>query len=103
MSDFADRLLATPRGRFFCAHVAFRCVTEQTSRWTYRPYSPADAQEAITGVDTALVADLSEPSLLDALSFTADYARYWQQPDDQDVVYAAADIVAALRPVARIV
>ena len=101
VSDRVERLLASPRGRFFCAHVAFACAAEQNPRGY--PVAFAEVLAVIAGIDADRVADLSERELLDTLAFTTDCARYWQEPDEDDLIYAAPDVVEVLRPIAHAV
>ncbi|WP_072803550.1 hypothetical protein [Rhodococcoides yunnanense] len=101
--DTLDLVLASPRGRFFSANVAYLCSADERADYSYRPRTPEDVLEVIEGIDVRSVADLSELDLLGALSFAVDWARYWQPPDEEDEMFARADVVAALRPVARAV
>ena len=96
--DLVSLVLASPRGRFFCANVAYLCSTAP-----YRPRTPADVLEVIEAVDVRAMSGLSELDLLDALAFATDWARYWQPPDEEDVMFAQPDIVGALHPVAAAV
>ncbi|ORI26643.1 hypothetical protein [Rhodococcus sp. 1168] len=98
--DVVESVLASPRGRFFCANVAYKCSTDDPEGYYCRPSSPEDVREVIEGVDVRLIAQLSEFDLLDALSFATDWARYWQPPDEEDVMFARPHIVNALRPIA---
>ncbi|WP_213576591.1 hypothetical protein [Rhodococcus sp. USK13] len=98
--DLVTLVLASPRGRFFCANVAYMCRTDQRAA---RPRAPADVLEVIQAVDVQAISRLSELGLLNALAFATDWARYWQPPDEQDVMFARPDTVAALHPVAAAV
>ncbi len=51
-------------------------------------------------MDIPRVSAFSELDLLWALGMAVDFARYWQPPDDEDVLLADPEVVAALRPIA---
>lgn len=95
--------LASPRGRFFFANVAYKCSTDARAEDYYRPQTTADAREVIEGVDTGVIPRLSALDLLEALGYAADFARYWQPPDEDDFRFADPDVRAALRPIAAAV
>lgn len=42
-------------------------------------------------------------ALLDALASAVDFARYWQEPDGEDVLAAAAEVLQSLNRVAQVV
>lgn len=67
----------------FCANVAYMCRTDERAA---RPRTPADVLEAIEAVDVRANSELSELDLLNALAFATDLARYWQPPDEVDVM-----------------
>ncbi|WP_244461494.1 hypothetical protein [Rhodococcus sp. ZPP] len=98
--DLVTLVLASPRGRFFCANVAYMCGADERAA---RPRTLADVLEVIEAVDVRAMSGLSELNLLNALAFATDCARYWQPPDEEDVMFATPDTVAALRPVAAAV
>lgn len=93
-------LLASPRGRFFCAQVGYRCSADDRAADDYLPQSLHDALGVLAAFDVGAVARLSELDVLNALSHAADFARYWQPPDEEDVLFSHPDVVAALRPIA---
>ncbi|WP_206508608.1 hypothetical protein C5142_00610 [Rhodococcus sp. BGS-1C] len=95
--------LGSPRGRFFCANVAYKCSADARAAGFNRPQTTADAREVIEGVDISAILELSEMDLLEALGYAADLARYWQPPNDDDVKFADPHVVAALRPIAAAV
>ncbi|MDT0222261.1 MULTISPECIES: hypothetical protein [unclassified Gordonia (in: high G+C Gram-positive bacteria)] len=43
-----------------------------------------------------------EWELLGALGYAVDFARYWQPPDEEDIRYAAPEVVALLEPIAGV-
>ena len=100
--ELAALALASPRGRFFCANIAYTCSIDPRAADYRRPWITTDAREVIEGVDTNAVSELSEMDLLEALGYAADCARYWQPPDD-DVKFADPQLVGALRPIAAAV
>ncbi|MFH5211398.1 hypothetical protein ACHIPZ_24810 [Antrihabitans sp. NCIMB 15449] len=95
--DLVALALASPRGRFFAANVAYKCSPDDI--YFCRPITPKDVRDVVRAVDIQAVARLSELDLLDALSLATDFARYWQPPDDEDVLFADPEVVETLRPV----
>lgn len=83
--DLATLALASPRGRFFCANVAYECSTDARAADYYRPQTIADVREVIEGVDIDAVSELSEMDLLEARGYATDFARYWQPPNEDDI------------------
>ncbi|WP_249145030.1 hypothetical protein [Gordonia sp. SCSIO 19800] len=47
-----------------------------------------------------MAADESE--LLGALGYAVDFARHWQPPDEEDIRYAATEVVAVLELIAGV-
>lgn len=101
--DLEALVLASPRGRFFCATIAYRCSSDQRVAARRRPRTADDVREVIESVDLRAIPELSELELLDALEFAADCARYWQEPDDDDLIFARPHITSALHPAAATV
>lgn len=99
--DTVSLLLNSPRGRFFCATVGYACSDDERASHYRRPQTPGDALEVLGDVDVHRVGRLPELDLLAALGFATDFARYWQPPDEEDLMFARPEIVAALRPIAR--
>ena len=97
-----QEILATPRGRFLCANMAFRYATGDRVDQYRRPRTSADVQAAIRSVDVEGLVAADESELLGALGYAVDFARYWQPPDEEDIRYAAPEIVALLEPVAGV-
>lgn len=95
-------ILASPRGRRFCANVVYLCNSDgdvlQAER--RRADTPTEACAEIAAMDIPRVSAFSELDLLWALGMAVDFARYWQPPDDEDVLLADPEVVAALRPIA---
>lgn len=102
--DLVTLTLGSPRGRFFLANVAYACSTDARVDSPYlRPHTVSDALEVIEGIDTDAIGELSEMALLDALAYATDFARYWQPPDEDDIMFADTGVGEALRPVAAAV
>ncbi|MFI6431545.1 hypothetical protein [Rhodococcus oryzae] len=99
--DAVSVLLASPRGRFFSAKVGYMCSDDERASHHRRPRSSDDVLDVLEAVDVRAIARLSEIELLDALALAVDFARYWQPPDAEDLMFARPEIVAALRPIAR--
>lgn len=95
--DMVALALASPRGRFFAANVAYKCSNDDSAYC--RPIAPEHVRDVVRAVDIRAVAKLSEWDLLDALSLATDFARYWQPPDEEDVLFADPEVIEALRPV----
>ncbi|MDN3311143.1 hypothetical protein QWJ90_09395 [Microbacterium oryzae] len=121
----ADGLLAGPRGRRLCLELATECdeavsraVCElaygldpasgsSRVRFTFaaddggEPHSPAtlEALEGLlAGVD---VSAITPAAVHRAFGLSVDFARYWQEPDGEDILAALPVVVAALRPLAE--
>ncbi|MFD3444799.1 hypothetical protein ACFDTO_09395 [Microbacteriaceae bacterium 4G12] len=122
-------LLAGPRGRRLCLAVALRLLDDRdedaqllrqavffaahaldqgqgTSRVVlFGPRGDTDAVPTPTPAEVAQlldrvpIADPDEADLLAALADTVDFARYWQEPDGEDVLAAAPELQV---PLARI-
>jgi hypothetical protein len=73
--DMVTLVLGSPRGRFFCANVAYACSADDRAADYNRPRAPADVLEVIEGVDVRAVSELSERDILEALAFATDFAR----------------------------
>ncbi|MFC9788400.1 hypothetical protein [Rhodococcus sp. NPDC127528] len=99
--DTASLVLDCPRGRFFCAIVGYRCSDDERAAGHYRPRSTGEVLDVLGAVDVHAIARLPERDLLDALALAVDFARYWQPPDEEDIVFARPEIVAVLRPIAE--
>ena len=80
--------------------MAFRYATGDRVDQYRRPRTSADVQAAIRSVDVEGLVAADESELLGALGYAVDFARYWQPPDEEDIRYAAPEIVALLEPVA---
>ncbi|MFC4604509.1 hypothetical protein [Rhodococcus kronopolitis] len=98
--DPVSLLLGSPRGRYLCANIGYACG-DGTPYPSALQQSAAEVLDVLSGVDVDAIARLSEIELLDALSLAVDLARYWQPPDEEDLMFARPDVVAALRPIAR--
>lgn len=127
-----DVLLGGPRGRRLCLEVADLAATAASedpnrndfgmSRF-YAAYNldpgrgqsvvlfgpGADAEppkpsfaEVAALLDAVPLPVLTEPDLLTALTATVDAARYWQEPDGDDVLAASAEMRGALRRFAQL-
>lgn len=99
----AREMLASPRGRFFCASVAFRCTTDERVNRHRSPNSLPEVRAAVKSVDLERLDLMSEVDILDSLGYAVDFARYWQPPDVDDILYAAPEVVEMLAPIAEAV
>ncbi|GAB46663.1 hypothetical protein GOTRE_175_01440 [Gordonia terrae NBRC 100016] len=97
----AQRILATPRGRFLCANVAFRHATGDRGDQYRRPRTLIEVQSAIRSVDIEGLVAADESEFLGALGYAVDFARYWQPPDKEDILYAASEVVTLLTVIAE--
>ncbi|RDI30374.1 hypothetical protein DEU38_106189 [Rhodococcus sp. AG1013] len=95
------QLLGCPRGRFFAANVGYLCSDEEQVSLHFRPRTHDAVLAVLDKVDVRAVAALPEADLLDALGLAVDFARYWQPPDEEDLLFAHPDVAAALRPIAQ--
>lgn len=119
-----DTLLAGPRGRRLCLELAGLAAAEGAgpgenafasamfytahemepdqgkSRVLFGPGAEdplhPTAEETATLLDAVPVSPLTEKSLLTALTATVNSARYWQEPDGEDVLAASAPMRRAL-------
>lgn len=82
--------------------MAFRYATGERVDQYRRPRTSPDVQAAIRSVDVEGLVAADEWELLGALGYAVDFARYWQPPDEEDIRYAAPEIVALLEPVAGV-
>lgn len=96
-------LLLGPRGRYACAQVA-GFVDDRVEV----PFEPADEEGTrvllgqLRSVDVASIAAFTDLiALLNPLGASVDAARYWQEPDDRDVLLQDPRIVTALEPIAH--
>ena len=94
-------LLDGPRGRRMCLGLL---ETSQPlgSLAYYAAQSPAELPALVSAV-AAASGPLDAASLLDALETAVSTARYWQPPDETDVLLQHPSLIAALEPVARLV
>lgn len=123
-----DLLLAGPRGRRLCLELAqppaedasdaARELREAlfyaahhadpgagTSRSIFGWGVPDPLPEPRTAdvarlIDARAVPELSPARLLQGLGATVDSARYWQEPDGEDILAASPEVAGALAPVA---
>lgn len=125
-----DTLLAGPRGRRLCLALALGDGADDTpaarelytaafhaaydldpGRGTSRVLFGGDsaARRRTTPADVARLLDAApapepdEPALLTALATAVDNARYWQEPDGEDVLAASPEVRSALERVADVV
>lgn len=101
--DTAERVLASPRGRRFAAHLGYACSTDERASNYLEPLTQADALDVLAAVDAQAVTQLSELDVLEALGRATDFARYWQPPDEEDHWFADPAIVTASRPIVEAV
>jgi hypothetical protein len=102
--DEVDAVLSGPRGRRFCAEIA--CGDPDVGAALLRAaHSPGDEAARRRLLDalassSAARSDVTEDRLLACLADAVAHARYWQEPDEEDVLLADPDVVRALRPTA---
>jgi hypothetical protein len=93
-------LLTGPRGRRLC----FALVAAADSLWTLAVHATATPSEqntrALIGAIEQSNPAITDGSLLAALADAVDNARYWQPPDETDVLLATERVRAALEPTA---
>jgi hypothetical protein len=105
----ADELLRGPRGRGVCMAVAQRLDQDVRSAWFSASWGDEVTDHdalvrALQAVDPGAVRAWRDPlSFLEPLDESVSSAMYWQAPQQDDVVAAEAEVVAALRPVAEAV
>ncbi|MFD1520291.1 hypothetical protein [Pseudonocardia yunnanensis] len=103
--DEVAAVLSGPRGRRFCAEVA--CANHDGLRRLYyeAAWNPSEAgqQRLVDALADTAVSDVDEHTLLTCLADAVAHARYWQAPDEEDVLLTDPVVVAALRPVAQAV
>ncbi|MFG1798371.1 hypothetical protein [Nocardia sp. NPDC049149] len=103
--DIAEQIVGSPRGRRVCANLVAECNSDFLSAvWDATEVSTGDrSARVVAAVATAgpdVIGALSEEAMMRAVAEAAAFARYWQEPDDIDRVYAHRSVVAALRPIA---
>ena len=117
MTSRADALLAGRRGRRLCLGVVLDPIVPGWPGLTWSagsagsPVGRSDRDEsrrslagAVGTLDLAALTATADPAgFLPALLATVDSARYWQEPDDVDLVLADDEVAALLRPVAEAV
>lgn len=103
----ADDLLSGPRGRRFCLSILTSARTEMWTLAVRSAMSPADntlldaLTEALGSPDSmAAAASAGDRELLAGFAEAVDGARYWQEPDETDVLLVRPPVHAALMPVA---
>jgi hypothetical protein len=121
-----ESLLEGPRGRRLCLELAMdldpdiRLTVFQlaydldsgrgTSRVLLTAASPDDAgtppaapspEEVAAGLDALDLTGLEDSLMQEALERSVDSARYWQEPDGEDVLAGMPVIRAALQPLAK--
>jgi hypothetical protein len=101
--DTASALMGSPRGRFFCANIGYACSRHEQASGYSRPRTVGDVIDALANVDIEAIAALSEMDILDGLAYAVDCARYWQPPDDDDIMFVRPEVVELLLPIARAV
>lgn len=101
-----DAVLANPRGRRFCFEVA-AVLDEDVRAALWTASSGPDDEDALASLtaalrasDAASVGALSEQVVTECLADAVSQARYWQEPDPEDVVLARPDVANALAPLA---
>lgn len=103
----ADALLAGPRGRRLCLAVAEQLNPEVRVTAFRVAHSNSDRalrqnlHDALADTDAAALASWHAPlAFAEPMDYTVSSARYWQEPDDEDVALADTELGEALRPIA---
>ena len=117
-------LLAGPRGRRLCLELAQRADDDVARRVFYAAhdldpgagtsrvvmFGPGAAgrphttpHEVADAISRAALPTLNDVTLMQALDVAVAAARYWQEPDGEDVLAATPTVRAALEHVARAV
>ncbi|GAB2466122.1 hypothetical protein [Xylanimonas ulmi] len=121
----ATSLLAGPRGRRLCLEVATALNPDVRAAAFYASYAldpgagasrvmfslapgggdppTASADDVATALATARWPALREPDLMGAFDHAMASARYWQEPDGEDVLAATPRVRDALTPVAELI
>ncbi|MGG7099816.1 hypothetical protein [Rhodococcus sp. 24CO] len=99
--DTASMMLGSPRGRFFCANIGYACSTHKLASSYGRSGTLSDVVDVLANVDVGAIAALSEIEILDRFAYAVDFARYWQPPDEEDIVLVVPQVVELLRPIAH--
>jgi hypothetical protein len=117
VSSRAEDLLAGPRGRRLCLQLVLDAVERHWPplSWTEGsagyPVGRVDLEQArqslalaVSEVDVAAMAATADPAaFLPALMASVDEARYWQEPDEVDLLLAEPALGAELRAIAHAV
>lgn len=104
----AEAILQGPRGRRLCAVVA-GAIDDEGTRIPYFEGAdqPNDSTKvmryvnALNAINPADVAAIEDLTLLNCLSMMVTHARYWQPPDDEDILLAIPPVQEALIPIAQ--
>ena len=117
-------LLAGPRGRRLCLELAQRADDDVARRVFYAAHDldpgagtsrvvmfgpgaagrpQASPQDVADAISRAALLTLNDLTLMQAIDSAVAAARYWQEPDGEDVLAATPTVRAALEPVARAV
>lgn len=99
----ADELLAGPRGRALCLAAA---QSLGYGTWPYEPgqsVRPLDRMLAMVGaVDASPLREARDPlDFLESMDQAVVGGRYWQEPDEGDLLAADPAMIAAMRPLAE--
>ena len=95
-----DTLLDGPRGRRLCLSLLSSAHERLWTLAFHAARPPGELPALVSAVADAEV-DVTPVALLDALEDAVSTARYWQPPDDTDVLLQNPVLLAALEPVAR--
>ena len=99
--DSVALVLGSPRGRRFCANVGYACRAGARTSGGHWPQTPEDALQVLGAVDIRAIGEMSELEILHCLAYAVDCARYWQPPDEEDLIFVRPEVIAALRPIAQ--
>ena len=65
------------------------------------PQSPEHALQVLGAVDIRAIGEMPELEILHCLAYAVDCARYWEPPDEEDLIFVRPEVIAALRPIAQ--
>ena len=85
----------------FCANVGYACRAGARTSGGHWPQSPEHALQVLGAVDIRAIGEMPELEILHCLAYAVDCARYWEPPDEEDLIFVRPEVIAALRPIAQ--
>ena len=70
-------------------------------RWTLASIAGTCASKFLGAVDIRAIGEMPELEILHCLAYAVDCARYWEPPDEDDLIFVRPEVIAALRPIAK--